>query len=156
MATVLHNRAKAESARGNFDWPGGAFRAMLCDAGYVPDPDIDFVDSGGAGDPARHEISTKNYIGGAGGSGRKALMDKAVRQNNEADRAELTAADLSWTALGPPAGGPVVAVVVVFQEGASDADSLIIGSLDITSQQVNGSAFRLNFSDNGGRVFQLA
>lgn len=116
---------------------------------YTPNKDKDFVDEGGANDPTDAEISTTNYTGGFGGSGRKTLASKTIAANDTSDRVELDAADVVWTALGPPSGGPTLALAIIIKEVTNDAASPMICDQDFTDTVVNGGDVTLQFASGG-------
>ncbi len=116
---------------------------------YTFNKDHDFVSEGGANDPDDSEISTTNYTGGFGGGGRKTLASKTISANDTSDRVEFDAADVTWTALGPPSGGPTLAAAVILKEITNDAASPMFCYQDFTDTQVNGGDVTLQFASGG-------
>jgi len=116
---------------------------------YTFNKDHDFLDEGGANDPTDSEISTTNYTGGFGGSGRKTLASKTISANDTNDRVELDAADVVWTALGPASGGPTLAAAVICKEVTNDAASPMFCYQDFTDTAVNGGDVTLQFASGG-------
>jgi hypothetical protein len=129
------------------DWVGSVnIKVMLCNASFSFSADHEFVS-----DIVANEISGTGYTGGHNGAGRKALASKTITDDTGNDRIELDAADPSaWTGLN--AG--TVAWVVVFEQGASDAASQLIGVLDPADLVTNGGDVTLSFNAEG--IFQIS
>jgi len=68
MATIIYNRAKKEIMDGTIDLLVDTIKAMLVTSVYTPNPDHDFVDAGGASDPADAELTGTGYAAGWAGA----------------------------------------------------------------------------------------
>lgn len=152
MANLVFNRWKAavaaatEDATARIDFKVDTIKAMLVSAGYTPNVDDDFAST-----PAASEISVSGYVPGFAGSGRKTLASKTATVNDSADRGDLGAANITWTAL---AAGATIAGVVIYKHNTSDADSPLIAYLDISDTATNGSDITISFT--GGNVLTLS
>jgi hypothetical protein len=121
--SFLFNATKRDFANGVHDWDavGQTFKVLLLAPGYTPDKDHQYVS-----DLVAHELSGPGYVGGFGGSGRKAIVNRTVVSDPVNDRAELDGDDASWPSLNAGA----VAGAVIFRERTSDADSELIAIVD--------------------------
>lgn len=125
MATnYLTDYGKADIAAGNCG-TAATLKLMLVTSSYTPAQTDHFVSAATAA-----EISTTNYAGTYGGSGRKTLASLAVTTDTSGHRAYLNCAAVVYTALGT-AGGPTTAYALLIREtGGSDATSILIGVWD--------------------------
>jgi hypothetical protein len=121
----LSNHAKYLLATGALNLATDTIKACLVLGTYTPDKDNDFADHFTA-----YELSTTNYTGGFGGSGRKTLTSQAVTEDTSNDLAKFTAVIPAWTALGPATAGPVTAYLALVKEVTDDAHSPIIATYD--------------------------
>lgn len=137
MSDHLYNTGSKEMWDQTVDLLNDTIKAMLVASGYSADRDDDVVDAAGANDPVDHELSGSGYVGGWGGSGRKALASKTITVDKANDRAEFDCADITWTAID--AGTP--SQMLSIKPGASD---------DTTSRLIchNDSGFPV--TTNGG------
>ena len=147
MATFVYNLAAADIADGTIDLLTNTIKVMLVTSSYVANRDDDVVDAGGANDAVDHEISVSGYVAGWGNSGRKALVNKTVTEDDANDRAEFDAADITWTALG--AGATIAAAILIKEGGANDTTSRLIAYLDIADTPTNGGDFTLQMDAQG-------
>lgn len=138
MASNTHNRGLLEFLKGNIAWLSSTIKVMLVTTGYSPNPDDNFVS---AVTPISNELSGSGYVGGFSGSGRHALTNKAVTQDDTKDAAIATADPSTWTAIN--AG--TAAWAIVYKEGTSDADSVIIATVDIPNVTTNGTDLTVNY-----------
>lgn len=120
-------------------------KVMLVDASYTGNRDDDFVDDGSANDPQSHELSGTGYTGGFAGSGRKTLASKTITEVDASDRAEFTAANVTWTAIN--AG--TIGGLVLIKEITNDAASLVIAFLDPSDLVTNGGDVTAQWSGSG-------
>lgn len=133
MAQTIHNRFKAEGVRQTIDFLGGAgIKFMIADnvTVWTQDPDDDFVDLAGANDIIDAEYAGTGYTGGFGGGGRTVLASKTITQDDTNNRAELDAADKTFTAIG--SGSESINFLFVIDEtgAANDLASDVLCSLD--------------------------
>ncbi len=138
MASNTHNRGLVEFMKGNIGWLTSVIKVMLVNASYTPNPDYNFVTDIS---PASVELSGTGYVAGFAGSGRHALTNKAVTQDDAKDAGIATADPSTWTAIN--AG--TAAYAVVYKEGTSDADSVIIATIDIPNVTTNGTDLTVNY-----------
>jgi hypothetical protein len=135
MASTLYNNALELISNGEIDWVDDDIRCLLVTSSYTPDRDThDFVDD------ITNELSGGNYV-------RKALTT-ATTQNNTDDRADLSADNVTWTALEAAAGTPALAII--YKQVTNDADSPLLGWIELTTPPApNGGDYTLRW-DNGG------
>jgi hypothetical protein len=119
----MYNRGKYLFATAGLNWNSATVKALLVGTGYTPDADHNFVS-----DVSASEYSGTNYTSGFAGSGRKTLSGKLVTEDDTNDRAVCDCDDLTWTSIG--SGSEVVAYVVFYLQGTSDADSALIYCAD--------------------------
>lgn len=137
MPSVVHNEAKRKILRGELALHTATIKVLLLDADYAPNPDTDFV-SAINGD----ELNGTGYTPGFAGSGRKTLANQTVTRRDGEDRAVASADPLSWTGLD--AG--TAAFAVLYLPGTSDADSLIVASIDIPNTATIGTTLAVNWA----------
>lgn len=146
MANGLFNTAKKMIMDGSLDLLVDTIKVMLIDTGYTFNPDDDYV-SVITGAPSK-ELSGTGYVGGFGGSGRKALANKSIVANKTVDKAVFDADDLTWAAIQ---AGTVYAAVLI-KEVTSDADSILIGYIDTGTgfpKVTNGGDLTVQWSADG-------
>lgn len=138
MATkVVFNQGKkwlAENDVGSAD-----LRLMLIDdaASWTPDVNVDkFVD-----DIAGDELATANYT-------RKTLTSVQVSVNTADNRVEITADDVTWTALGT-ISGPTIGAVVLYAKETDDTDSPLISALYGVGETLSGGDTFFVFDPSG-------
>lgn len=136
MASITHNRALVNFLKGSIAFIADTIKVMLVTASYTPDPDHNFAST-----PAAYELSGTGYVAGFAGAGRHALTNKAVTQDDTKDAAIATADPSTWTAIS--AG--TAAWAIVYKEGTSDADSVIIATVDIPNVTTNGTDLTVNY-----------
>lgn len=128
----VYNRGKAGLANGTVDWDTSDLRGLLVTSAYTFDADHNTVSQ------ITNELVGTGYV-------RKSLTCTVV-ENDASDRAELTIAALTWTAID--AGTPV-ALVVYKHDAGGDASSQLFGYFDFTAVTTNGGDLTVNFaSDN--------
>lgn len=133
MAVVFYNLGKTETLKGTIDLVNHDIRVMLVTSAYTPNPDSDFVSS------VTNEIAGANYV-------RKVLASKTVTELDASDVAAFDAADVVWTALGTSSP----ARAVVFKFITSDAASILLACIDLTSPPVaNGGDYTVAWHANG-------
>lgn len=137
MASRMYNKGMFEITNQSTDWDTGDIRVLLVDDTYVFDPDHNFVS-----DVVGEEISTTNYV-------RKVLQNTTVTEDDAGDEVILDADNETWTALGPPAGGPTVGGAVIYRNTGADGTSPLISFGDLTDTVVNGGDFTVNWPAAG-------
>lgn len=143
MASFWTNRAATELMQGTLDLDTDVLKVMLLDDSVTPTQDMDFVS-----EIAADEIAVTGYTGGFGGAGRKVLAGITVVENDAGNQPYAVLPDQTWTALG---AGASVEYAAVIREGTSDADSLIVGFIDVrtggtTPVATNGGDVTLDFA----------
>lgn len=119
----LYNRGKLVLAT-TCPWVTGSdIRVLLTTSSYTPSEDHATVSQ------VTNELSGGNYV-------RKALSSLAASQNDTDNRAELDAADVTWTALSA-SSFPTYAVVFD-NSGGSDAARSLIGWVELTPSSGTG------------------
>lgn len=127
MANFLYNTAKKEIMDNTIDLDTDTLKVMLVTSSYVANADDDVVDAGGANDAVDHELTGTGYTAGWGGAGRKALTSVTAVTDKTNNRAELDAADLTWTAIN---AGTAAAALIIKEGGANDTTSRLIAHID--------------------------
>ncbi len=157
MANTIHNRFKAEGVRGTIDYvAGAAVKWMLLDnvTPWTQDPDDDFVDLGGANDPLDAEYAGTGYTGGFNGASRTVLASRTITQDDANDRAELDAADKTFSSIG--SGSESINFLLIIDETGEAADTAtdILASLDSNLPvTTNGGDVTFQFDAEG--ILQL-
>lgn len=138
MASRMFNKGMYEIIAQLTDWATSNIDVLLVDDSYAFDPDQNFVSDIGVG----AEVSTTNYT-------RKDLPGPTISENDPTDEVVLDANDITWSALGPASGGPIVAGAIIFRNSGADATSPLLAFLDFTDTQVNGGDFTVAWNANG-------
>lgn len=147
MPSFVYNKAAEEIASGTINLLSDTIKAMLVTSSYSPARSDLVVDAGGANDAVDHEINVTGYTRGYGGAGRKSLASKAIAVDQTNNRAEFSAANLTWTSLG---SGATIAGMVLVKEGVSnDTTSRLIAYLDVTDTATNGGNIAFTFDAEG-------
>ena len=158
MANTVTNRMKAESVRQTIDWLlNGSIKWMLLDnvTTYTIDVDDDFVDEGGANDPVDAEYAGTGYTKGFGNSGRKALASKTITQDDANNRAELDAADVTFSSIGSGSES-INQLCIVDETGASnDTDTDLMAALD-SNLPVTTNGGDVTFTPDAQGILQFA
>ena len=124
-----YNRGKALIANGGADWDTTDIRGLLVTSTYTFNADHNFVSD------ITNEVTGGTYV-------RKALT-RTVVENDTNDRAELTIANVTWTALtctGTPAA------LVVYKHNAADGSAELISYHDFTPTAANGGDYTVSFT----------
>lgn len=124
-----YNRGKALLANGGVDWDTTDIRALMVTSTYTFNADHNFVSD------ITNELTGGTYV-------RKSLT-RTVVENDTNDRAELTIANVLWTALSAT-GTP--AAFVVYKFNAADGSAELISYHDFTATPTNGGDFTVSFS----------
>lgn len=137
----LYNRGKLILVDGTTDWATADIDVLLVDETYTFDVDDNVVSD------ITGEISTTNYA-------RQNLGSPTITEDDANNRLVLDGADFSISSLGPATAGPTVGGAVIFDNaGGADASRNLIGFIDLTNTQVNGSDFTITWSADG--IFYL-
>lgn len=147
MPSFVYNKAAEELANGTIDLINHVIKTVLVTSQYTPARTDLVADAGGANDVVDAEINVTGYTRGWGGSGRKALTGKSILVDQPNNRAEFSAANLTWTALGT---GTTIAGMVIVKEGVSnDTTTRLIAYLDPTDTPTNGGDIAFTFDAEG-------
>jgi hypothetical protein len=146
MAVTVYNEFKRRLMDGDVDLVAAAVKVLLLEAGYTANADHQFADQGGGADVVDAEISGTGYVGGWGGSGRKALASKTVTKDNSIDRAVFDAADLVWSLID---AGTVVAAVIVLEGVSDDTDTLLVAHFPFSAVVTDGGNLTLQWNVGG-------
>lgn len=147
MANGVYNKGKAQIANGGTDLDTSDLRLMLVNSGYTFNPDHNFIDNAGAGDPIDQEISVSGYS-------RQTLANKVVTQDDTNDFAYLDADDVVFTAL---AAGQTIGGAILFRHTGTDTTAPVIAFYDLVDTATNGGNVTIQWATpaNGG-VLKLA
>jgi len=148
MASNLYQEALlriVSRAAGTIDLAADTIKVMLLGTGYTPNKDHQFVS-----DVVASELSGTGYVGGFGGAGRKTLASKTLNKSDATDKFFFDAADPTWVAIN--AG--TIGYAAVFKEGASDALSPVIASVDVADIVTNGGDVTIAWASTG--IFEWA
>ena len=141
MAQVVYNIAKSRMASGDLDLNTDTLGMLLLKttAAGASNPDVDDIAellavSGVA------ECDFTNYV--------RKTFTATVTVDNTNDRANVDAANITWTAAGGATNNTPVAAVI-YEDGASDAARFPIGYYDTNfgSVATNGGDFTVNIAD---------
>ena len=148
MPSLSYNTFAMELLDGTRNLTTETLRVMLVDSSYIENQDDDVIDAGGANDPIDAEISVTGYVGGFGGSGRRALVNKSFSVDDANNRGVFdNTADIVWTSLG---SGVTIQAAIVIIEITNDTLSRLCAYLELaTPIATNGSDFTLQFNALG-------
>lgn len=144
MASSVHQHSKSAIAEGTLILrTDSGVKLMLLKSTYdaQDNPDVDFVDSGGANDPIDHECDATGYTGGFGGAGRKALANRAMNIDDANNRVEFDFDDVAFGSLGGGTNNTLGGVGLI-KEVTNDAASPFVAYDDVSS----------NVTTNGGTI----
>lgn len=132
MASVLYNSFKFDLFNANINLETDTLKAMLVTSAYAPD-----VDAHNRRDDVTNEVVGTGYTAGG------AAIACTVTQDNGANKAVATFADVLWAASSITARG---AVIYKSRGGASSADELI-GYVDFGADKTSvASDFTLHLT----------
>jgi len=97
---------------------------------------------------ATAELVATNYTGGFAGAGRKTVA-VALTENDTNHRVDIelnAGSNLTWTALGGATNDTIGGVALVYETGASDANSVPLAFFDVTDTPTNGSDITLTIT----------
>jgi len=148
MALVF-NLFKKLQADGSLDLLTDTIKVMLVGSTFTANADMDYVN------PSAYqtELGGTGYAGGYGGSGRKTLASKVVVEDDTNDRAEFSAAPVTWTAIN--AGTAAACVIIRERALTGDTMSELIAYIDSGGFPVvtNGGDLTISWSSEG--ILQL-
>jgi hypothetical protein len=143
VANQTYNNAKKLIGDGTFDWDAGGqtYKCLLTTSSYTPNIDTHVFVS-----DVTNELTGGGYV-------RKTLATRTVTVDNTNDRADYKADNPVWTGL---TGSP--ALLVVYKEVTTDADSPLICVLDIPDQVLTSADFTVKFDAQAtnGSVFRVS
>lgn len=125
-------------------------KVMLVGSTYTATADDNFASTIIGG----QELNGTGYVSGYGGSGRKTLASKVITRDDTNDRAEFSAAPVTWTAIN--AGTAAAAVIIRERTGTGDTMSELIGYVNTGGFPIvtNGGDLTISWSAEG--ILQLA
>jgi len=100
------------------------------------------------------ELNGTGYAGGYGGSGRKTLSSKVVVQDDVNDRAEFSAAPVTWTAIN--AGTAAAAVLIRERSLTGDTMSELIAYINTGGFPIVTNGGDLTLTWNAEGILQLS
>ena len=141
MASITTNYLRKQLLTAGIDIENDAgVKAMLLSTAYTPNKDHDFVN-----DISANELSGTGYTGGFGGSGRKALVNRVLVQDDTGDVAYLDCDDLTWSAIN--AG--TIGHIAIVKEITNDAASVIIAIIDVADVTTDGGNYTWQVATDG-------
>jgi hypothetical protein len=145
MANVFMNEGAESIIDRNIDLIADTIKIMLVKAGYVADPDNQFIDEGGANDPVDHRVA---------GTTDQTLANKVIGKDLTGNFTYLDADDVTF--VGVPAGAAGTQAVAYKSTGV-DTTSKILAVHDIPDVTPNGGDITIQWATpaNGG-VLKLA
>lgn len=146
MASLVYNVAKRDLVNGVIDLDTDDIRIMLVKTTYTENAAHTFVDDLSANDPASHEIVATNYV-------RKALAAETVVVDQANNRAEFSASNVVWTAIGGATNDTIKGAVIYEHNAADTAAPLIAFVLFPTPVATNGGDITINWNAEG--ILQL-
>jgi len=146
---LVYNLFKKLQADGSIDLLTDTIKVMLVGSTYTANMDHDYVN------PSAYqmELGGTGYTGGYGGSGRKTLASKVVTEDDTNDRAEFSAAPVTWTAIN--AGTAAVCVIIRERALTGDTMSELIAYIDSGGFPVVTNGGDLTITWNAEGILQL-
>jgi hypothetical protein len=148
--SLVYNKFKALEADGTIDLLTDTIKVVLVGTTYSASADHNFVNP----DVYQTEIGGTGYTGGYEGSGRKTLGSKVVTEDDTNDRAEFSAAPVTWTSIN---AGTIGGAVIIRERAATgDTMSELIAFIDTGGFPVvtNGGDFTITWNAEG--ILQLS
>ena len=143
MASGAYSRGMLKTLDGTVDWDTAVLKIMFLKSTYTYDPDHASLTS------LTEITGVSGYTGGFAGSGRKTGV-MTLTEQTASNRVVAIIGDLTWTALGT--GDTIGGAALVFETGASDANSIPLCFFDFTDFPTNGSDVTLDFDGTNGNV----
>ena len=157
MANVIFNHAKLLLIQQSLNFDTDTIRAMLMDADYTPDIDLDFVDDGaGTSQASANEVSGTGYVAGHGNSGRQLITNISVVEDLTNDRIEMqVSTDNTWTGINVT--GDISGVLIIREGTSNDSDAVMIAFIDTVAGgspesfpiATTGNDLRIEWNDEG-------
>lgn len=151
MASSVHNPAKKLIIDNDLDLlSNSGVKLMLLQSTYdaQDDPDVEFIDDGGANDPIDHEADATGYTGGFGGAGRQTLSNRATNLDLANDRVEFDFDDVPFGSLGNGTNNTLGGVGLV-KEITNDGASPFIAWDDTGDVTTNGGTITYQVNAEG-------
>jgi len=146
-----HLEAGASGSTPRIDLLNDTIKVMLVGSTYSSTVDDSFVSPTIA---AGQELSGTNYAGGYGGSGRKTLSSKVITRDDVNDRAEFSAAPVTWTAIN--AGTAAAAVIIRERSLTGDTMSELIAYINTGGFPITTNGGDLTLTWNAEGILQLS
>ena len=146
---LVYNLAKKLMVDGTIDLLNDDIKFMLVGSTYSADDAHDYVN------PSAYqtELSGTGYAGGYAGSGRKTLASKSIVEDDTNNRAEFTAAPVTWTSID---AGTAAGVIMIRERAATgDTMSELIAFIDSGGFPVTTNGGDLTFTPNAEGILQL-
>ena len=147
---LVYNQFKKFEANGTIDLLTDTLKVVLVGSTYTANADHTYFNSAAY----LQELGGTGYAGGYGGAGRKTLSSKVVVQDDTNDRAEFSAAPVTWTAIN--AGTAAAAIIIRERAGTGDTMSELIAYIDSGGFPIvtNGGDLTLTWNVEG--ILQLS
>lgn len=140
MASQVFQSGLGKIVDRTIDFIADTIKCYLVASGYTSDPDHDFVSN------VTEIGNVTNYVGGFGGAGRKTLASKTITIDDTNNRVRLTAADVSFGALGT---GVTILGYAFTKETTSDAASVVFSYRELSSGvPTNGASITAEVGTN--------
>ena len=149
--SLVYNQFKHLESNGTIDLLTDTLKVMLVGSTYSATADDSFVNPSIAGG---QELSGTNYAGGYGGSGRKTLSSKVITRDDVNDRAEFSAAPVTWTAIN--AGTAAAAVIIRERSLTGDTMSELIAYINTGGFPITTNGGDLTLTWNAEGILQLS
>lgn len=147
MASVFYNSAKVAFASGSIAWGTDDIRVALLMTNTTADTENDTITN-------LADFTTLDEYDGTGYS-RQALTSEAVNQDNTNDRAELDAADASFTSLTGDATRDVQGALIYKHVDGTAANDVAIAFVDFTSD-IPSTATQIDIPWDAEGILQLS
>lgn len=134
---MFYNNYYEELGSGNIDYTTDSFKLMLMTTSYTPDVDNDAFRSDLTG-----EASGSGYTAGG-----EALTSVTITQDNTNDRANVDAADLTFSSISVSN----VDGAVLYKDTGTAATDILVCYIDFSegAQTINSGDFVITFDSNG-------
>ncbi len=149
--SLVYNQFKHLEANGTIDLLTDTIKVLLVGSTYSSTADDSFVNPSIAGG---QELSGTGYAGGYGGSGRKTLSSKVITRDDVNDRAEFSAAPVTWTAIN--AGTAAGAVIIRERSLTGDTMSELIAYINTGGFPITTNGGDLTLTWNAEGILQLS
>lgn len=146
---LVYNQFKKLEANGTIDLLTDTIKVMLVGSTYTANADHTFVNSAAY----QTELGGTGYASGYAGAGRKTLSSKVVVQDDVNDRAEFSAAPVTWTAIN--AGTAAGCLIIRERAATGDTMSELIAFIDSGGFPIVTNGGDLTISWNAEGILQL-